>query len=92
MLSRIRSALPRPCRLFLALVAIDAVLFSLLRLAFHLRFAPATNGPSAAILSEAFRIGVKFDVRLAILAALPLLMLGGIRALSPFGGPHRLRA
>ena len=33
---------------------------------------------------EDFLLGAKFDARLAVLAALPPLALGGVRALSPF--------
>ena len=36
------------------------------------------------MIAKAFLLGARFDARLAVLAALPLLALGGVRALSPF--------
>jgi len=81
---RILSSVPRPARLFLLLAAADTFLFSLLRIAFALASAPPGGALPATVLAKAFLIGAKFDARLAILIALPLLALGGIRALSPF--------
>lgn len=86
------SHLPRPARLFLIIVGIDAALFSLFRALFHLIFAPEGAALPVAVLARAFWIGAKFDVRLAVLLALPLLALGGIRPLSPWSGPRRRRA
>ncbi len=80
---------PRPARLFLLLAAADTILFSLLRGAFALAFAPAGGGIPAAVIAKSFLLGAKFDMRLAVLIALPLLALGGVPALSPF---ERLRA
>jgi len=82
--ARSRSAIPRPARLFLLLAAADTLCFSLLRVAFALAFAPPGGAPPAAVLAKAFLVGAKFDARLAALVALPLLVLGGVRVLSPF--------
>ena len=84
MIARILSTVPRPARLFLLLAAADTILFSLLRGAFALAFAPPGGGLPAAVLAKAFLLGARFDARLAVLVALPLLALGGVRALSPF--------
>jgi phosphoglycerol transferase MdoB-like AlkP superfamily enzyme len=91
-LARIRSALPRPCRLFLALVALDMALFTLLRVGFLAAFPPPAGAASRSALVTAFRLGAQFDLRLAVLVALPLLLLGGVRAIGPFAGPRARRA
>jgi phosphoglycerol transferase MdoB-like AlkP superfamily enzyme len=84
-IARILSTLPRPARLFLLLAAADTLLFSLLRAAFALAFAPrGSESLPAAVLTKAFLLGAKFDARLAVLVALPVLALGGVRALNPF--------
>ena len=84
MTTRSLPAIPRPARLFLLVAGADTLLFSLLRGAFALAFAPPGGGLPAGVLAKAFLLGVRFDARLAVLAALPLLALGGVRALSPF--------
>ncbi|MHB8836629.1 MAG: LTA synthase family protein [Candidatus Methylomirabilia bacterium] len=84
MIARILSTVPRPARLFLLLAAADTLLFSLLRGAFALANAPPGGALPAPVLAKAFLLGAKFDARLAVLVALPLLVLGGVRALSPF--------
>jgi phosphoglycerol transferase MdoB-like AlkP superfamily enzyme len=83
-IARILTHVPRPARLFLLLAAADTLVFSLLRGAFALAFAPPGGALPAAVFAKAFLIGAKFDARLAVLAALPLLVLGGVRAFSPF--------
>jgi len=83
-IARILSTVPRTARLFLLLATADTLLFSLLRGAFAFVFAPPSGGLPAAVVAKAFLLGIKFDARLAVLAALPLLALGGVRALSPF--------
>ena len=75
---------PRPARLFLLLAAADMILFSLLRGAFAYAFAPPGGGTPEPVLARAFLLGARFDGRLAVLVALPLLALGGVRACSPF--------
>ena len=84
MIARILSNVPRSARLFLLLAAADTFLFSLLRGAFALASAPPGGALPATVLAKAFLVGARFDARLAILVALPLLALGGVRALSPF--------
>ena len=84
MIARILSNVPRSARLFLLLAAADTLLFSLLRAAFALAHSPSGSALPATVLAKAFLLGVKFDARLAVLVALPLLALGGVRALSPF--------
>ena len=84
MIAGILSTVPRPARLFLLLAAADTLLFSLLRGAFALAFVPPGGALPASVLAKAFLLGAKFDARLAVLAVLPLLVLGGVRAFSPF--------
>jgi len=83
-IARILSNVPRSARLFLLLAAADTLLFSLLRAAFALAHSPSGSALPATVLAKAFLLGAKFDARLAVLVALPLLALGGVRALSPF--------
>jgi len=83
-ISRILSNVPRPARLFLLLAAADTLLFSLLRGAFAIAAAPPGGPLPATLLAKAFLLGAQFDVRLAVLVGLPLLVLGGVPPLSPF--------
>ena len=84
MIARILANVPRPARLFLLLAVVDTILFSLLRAAFAFAFMPSGGGLPAAVITKAFLLGAKFDARLAVIAALPVLALGGVRMLSPF--------
>ena len=86
MIARILSTVPRPARLFLVLAAADTLLFSLLRGAFALAFAPPGGGLPAAVFAKAFLLGAKFDARLAVLVALPLLRSAGCRRSRPSSG------
>jgi phosphoglycerol transferase MdoB-like AlkP superfamily enzyme len=81
---RILSMVPRPARLFLLLAFVDTLLFTLLRGAFAVGLAPPGGGVPAPVLARAFLLGARFDARLAVIVALPLLALGGVRACSPF--------
>lgn len=70
------------------MVAIDTAAGSILRGLFHLMFSPPESALGAPTLLRSFWIGAKFDARLAVLVALPLLALGGLRPLSPFASPR----
>jgi len=83
-IARILSTVPRPARLFLLLAAADTLLFSLLRGAFALAHSPSGGALPAPVFAKALLLGARFDARLAVLLALPLLVLSGVRALSPY--------
>jgi phosphoglycerol transferase MdoB-like AlkP superfamily enzyme len=76
--------IPRLIRLFALLVAIDEALFTLFRVVFYLLFSPRDNPLPAAVVAKSFYLGAKFDLRLALLMTLPLLLLGWIRPVNPF--------
>src|SRR5216683_6409250 len=80
--------LPALARFLLALIAIDLVVFAAFRGAFWAAFHEAlANAPSGDLL-RALYLGIKFDLRLALLLCLPLALLGWI---APFD-PARRRA
>jgi phosphoglycerol transferase MdoB-like AlkP superfamily enzyme len=84
MLNRI----PALARFLLALTAINLVVFTVLRGAFWAAFHEALASASAADLAKALYLGFKFDLRLSLLACLPLALLGWI----PLFDPARRRA
>jgi phosphoglycerol transferase MdoB-like AlkP superfamily enzyme len=76
--------LPRVVRLAIPLVAFQLALGSVFRVVFWLLFRnPVEPIPSAEIW-RAFHLGGKFDLRLAIILCLPLLVLGGLPWLDPW--------
>lgn len=76
-------ALPRPLRLLALCVLLNAALFAGLRLALWARFRNLGDGALPADLLWSFYLGLKFDVRLALLMALPLLAVAWIPPLDP---------
>jgi len=74
-------------RLALPLAALQVALMSAFRLAFFLVFRDPAEALPASELARAFFVGAKFDLRLAILIAVPLLALGGL----PWFDPWRRR-
>src|SRR5229473_4285854 len=80
--------LPALARFLLALIAIDLVVFAAFRGAFWAAFHDALASASWADLLKALYLGLKFDLRLALLLCLPLALLGWI---APFD-PARRRA
>ena len=65
------------------LVALNVLLFSLLRLAFHLAFRASGGELDDGEVWYAFQLGLRFDLRLALLLVLPLLILGHLPWLRP---------
>ena len=64
---------------FVALCAlVSLILFTLLRLAFWWVFRAGAGDLGGGDLLQAFYLGLKFDVRLALLIGLPVLLLGWI--------------
>lgn len=84
---RVWLALPRVVRLALPLAALHVALMSAFRLAFYLVFRNPLVAPATGELARAFYVGAKFDMRLAVLVAAPLLLLGG----APWFDPWRRR-
>ena len=81
--------LPKSVRLALGVVALYLAVGSLYRIGFWLWFDRAGEGLAAHLVQQALVLGLRFDLRLAILLALPILLLAGFRRLSPFAGPWR---
>ncbi|MGH7152182.1 MAG: hypothetical protein ACREIU_15865, partial [Planctomycetota bacterium] len=70
-------ALPRTLGLALAVALLFWAVFAALRLAFWGAFEASEEAPSSD-LARALVLGFKFDLRLALLVALPILLLGWI--------------
>lgn len=84
--------MPRLLRFSLVSVLVTVAALSLLRLAFFLEFRDPALPLAPALAAEAFRVGLKFDLRLALLLHFPLLVLGSLPWFSPFRSPGRRRA
>lgn len=81
--------LPRLLHFLVNLTALNLAVFMLLRLAFWLWFRnPADPIPGGELLHGLW-LGFKYDLRLTLLLLLPLFLLGGFRAFSPFTSPWR---
>jgi phosphoglycerol transferase MdoB-like AlkP superfamily enzyme len=70
-------------RFALAAAAINFLIFVVLRMAFAGAFQAFAAGASASEMLQALYIGVKFDLRLAILVSAPVALLGLIPFLNP---------
>ncbi len=79
--------IPRLLRFTALLVLLYTLAFSLARLLFWLRFDNPNDPLPGDELLHALYLGLKFDLRLALLMVLPLLLLGGWRWFSPFNRP-----
>lgn len=88
---RINRKFPRLFRLLLRIVALNLVFFVLLRSIFWFEFYNPDRGEPMETLLQSFYIGLKFDLRLALLISLPLFLLGWLKWLTPFRSrPHSL--
>jgi phosphoglycerol transferase MdoB-like AlkP superfamily enzyme len=80
----------------LRFVALDVLLlvaaFAGLRAAFWWVFQDPSDAPERGALLEAFYLGLKFDLRLALLIHLPFALLGFWRPFDPFRSPRARRA
>ncbi len=81
---RVWGSMPRVVRLALPLAALHVAAMSAFRLAFFLVFRNPLEALPAGELWRAFYIGAKLDLRLAVLVAVPLLVLGGLPWLDPW--------
>jgi len=79
----------RRFQLFITTIAFYLLIFSLLRVLFYIGFSGIenTSQPPFAEVLNAFYIGFKFDVRLAILVTLPLLLASVIPKINFFRIP-----
>ena len=73
--------IPPHLRLLMVLVLVDLVLFGLFRVVFYKWFSVPDNTITLPMLINAFYLGFKFDLRLALLINLPIFLLGWF---SPF--------
>ncbi len=78
------SRLPRLLQFTATLLGLYLLLFSTLRLGFWLWFGDVADPIPTRDVVMGFYLGLKFDLRLALLLLLPLLALGWLRFLSPF--------
>lgn len=76
--------IPRLTRFAAVTAAIFLGFFFLLRLIFWGYFDNPNDSLPLGTLSHSLYIGLKFDLRLALLVVLPLLLIGWVKFLSPF--------
>ena len=69
-------------RLILMLIALDTVLFGIFRIMFYQWFSVPDATITTPMLLNAFYLGLKFDLKLAILINLPVFILSSFRPLS----------
>ena len=67
-------------------VMLTFLAFIILRIVFFVVFRDPHNTVSKSILAKSFYIGLKFDLRLALLVHLPILLLGWLGPLQLSGG------
>jgi hypothetical protein len=79
----LKLAVPAAMRFALAAAAINFLVFVVLRFAFAGAFQALSAGASAGELLQALYIGLKFDLRLAVLVSAPVALLGLIPFLNP---------
>src|SRR5688572_7812538 len=75
-------------RFALAAAAINFVIFVVLRMVFAAAFQPLAAGASATDMLHALYIGLKFDLRLALLVSAPVAALGLLPFLDPYERPR----
>src|SRR5262249_55509056 len=81
--------LPALVRIGLALPAIDFAVYAIFRGIFWAVFRDTLATASWPDLLKALSIGLKFDLKLALLVSLPLAVLGWIPVLDPERRPAR---
>jgi len=80
----VMNRIPRLTRFLGLTLLVYVVAFSAARLAFWLLYDNPNDPLGSADLLKALYIGLKFDLRLALLLILPMLLLGWVKQLSPF--------
>lgn len=91
MLARAFERLPRLLRFLAWAAALSFAVLLVLRAAFWFAFRSLAGDVPASELAQAFYLGVKFDLRLALLIGLPPLVLGLVPALDPTRRPRAQR-
>ncbi|MEJ2179601.1 MAG: sulfatase-like hydrolase/transferase [Gammaproteobacteria bacterium] len=76
--------IPRLLRFIFAVALLNVLVFSVFRVAFWAYFNSPTDPIDPGTLANAFFIGFKFDVRVVLVMALPVLLLAWIPYLNPF--------
>ncbi|MCZ6729482.1 MAG: LTA synthase family protein [SAR324 cluster bacterium] len=74
--------IPRRIRFATALIVLNLILYSAFRLIFLAMFAPQSSPVDAGTVLRAFSIGFRFDMRLAVLVVLPVLLLSWLPGLN----------
>jgi phosphoglycerol transferase MdoB-like AlkP superfamily enzyme len=81
--------IPRLIRFAFTIVVLNVLAFSVFRLAFWAYFNSPTDPIDASTLAKTFFIGFKFDVRLALIMMVPVLLLAWIPFLKLFSGDQK---
>ena len=87
MLARAFQRLPRLLRFLACAAAFSFAALVVLRAAFWLAFRSLAGDVPASELLQAFYLGIKFDLRLALLSCLPPLVLALLPPLDPTRRP-----
>ncbi len=84
--------LPGPLRLLVALISLDLAFLAVYRALFFVTFAGSSaDGTAAGTLVQAAWIGLRFDLRLVLILALPFCVAAWVPALAPMGSTRRRR-
>lgn len=76
--------LPKLFRFITLFIVALGALLTLMRLAFYFAYNDPESPLIMSDLAQSLWIGMRFDLRMAVLMVLPLFLLGGIKWLSPF--------
>ena len=76
--------MPRPIRFIGTNIVVLLLALTGLRVAFWTIFQDPADAPTGDVLRESFYLGLKFDLRLALLLNLPFALLAWLPALDPF--------
>lgn len=85
------AAFPARLRLFLAVVLLDLLFLTAFRAAFLAGFHHTAPPASIGTYAEAWGVGARFDLRLAVGLCLPLLLAAGLRRTDPLATLSRRR-
>jgi ABC-type dipeptide/oligopeptide/nickel transport system permease subunit len=70
--------LPKLIRFLLTLIFLEVLLFTLFRVAFFIAFKDYGTDYTSSDIIFSFWLGFRFDLQLALIANLPILLFGGI--------------
>ena len=83
-MSKLFLKVPRLIRFLFVFISAMTALFSALRVAFFLKFEDAASPLSSYDFWHAMWLGVRFDLRIALLMILPIFFLGWLKWFNPF--------